>query len=86
MEHVGVDILGPVPLSTKGNRYVLVAMNYFTKWPDAYVVPNQSAITTARVLVDEMFCQFGTPEELQGWNFEAEVFAAVCERLGVKKT
>ncbi|KAM9466383.1 cytosolic phospholipase A2 delta-like [Clarias gariepinus] len=43
----------------------------------------------ARVLVDEVFSRFGTPEQLhsnQGRNFEAEVFAAVCERLGVQKT
>ncbi|XP_053351273.1 uncharacterized protein LOC128520866 [Clarias gariepinus] len=85
----GVDILGPFPVSDRGNRYVLVAMDYFTKWPEAFAVPDQSASTTARVLVDEVFSRFGAPERLhsdQGRNFEAEVFAAVCERLGVKKT
>ncbi|XP_053356089.1 uncharacterized protein LOC128527651, partial [Clarias gariepinus] len=89
--HLGleVDILGPFPISDRGNRYVLVAMDYFTKWPEAFAVPDQSASTTARVLVDEVFSRFGAPERLhsdQGRNFEAEVFAAVCERLGVKKT
>lgn len=53
-----------------------------------YAVPNQSVATTARVLVEEMFCCFGSPGDLhndKAWNFEAEVFAAVCECLGVKK-
>ncbi|XP_053352954.1 retrovirus-related Pol polyprotein from transposon 412 [Clarias gariepinus] len=89
MERMGVDILGPFPISDRGNRYVLVAMDYFTKWPEAFAVPDQSASTTARVLVDEVFSRFEAPEQLhsdQGRNFEAEVFAAVCERLGVKKT
>ncbi|XP_056900058.1 uncharacterized protein LOC130531902 [Takifugu flavidus] len=79
MERVGVDILG----------YVLVAMDYFTKWPEAYAVPDQSASTTAEHLVNEMFCRFGVPEELhsdQGRNFEAKVFSEVCRRLGIKKT
>lgn len=89
MERVGVDILGPFPITDDGNRYVLVAMDYFTKWPEAYAVPDQSATTTAERLVCEMFCRFGVPEELhsdQGRNFEAHVFAEVCQRMGVRKT
>ncbi|KAK0136443.1 hypothetical protein N1851_027445 [Merluccius polli] len=35
MERVGVDVLGPFPVTDSGNRYVLVAMDYFTKWPEA---------------------------------------------------
>ena len=83
-KRMGVDILGPFPTTDQGNRYVLVAMDYFTKWPEAYV-----ATTTAEKLVDEMFCQFGVPDELHsdhGRNFEASVFQEVCRRLGVKKT
>ena len=89
MERVGVDILGPFPITDSGNRYVLVAMDYFTKWPEAYAVPDQSAVTTAEGLVCEMFCRFGAPQELhsdQGRNFEAQVFAEVCKRMGVSKT
>ncbi|CAI5684478.1 unnamed protein product [Oreochromis niloticus] len=43
----------------EGNRYVLVAMDYFTKWPEACAVPDQSAVTPAERLVNEMFCRFG---------------------------
>lgn len=89
MERVGVDVLGPFPVTERGNRYILVAMDYFTKWPEAYAIPDQSAATTAERLVSEMFCRFGAPEELhsdQGRNFEAEVFGEVCRRLGIKKT
>lgn len=34
MEHVAVDILGPFPVTERGNCYILVAMDYFTKWPE----------------------------------------------------
>jgi len=43
MEWVSVDILGPFPTTDNGNRYVLVAIDYFTKWPEAYAVPHQRA-------------------------------------------
>ncbi|KAL7841611.1 hypothetical protein SRHO_G00253020 [Serrasalmus rhombeus] len=89
MERVAVDVLGPFPRTEAGNRYVLVAMDFFTKWPEAYAVPDQSAVTTAERLVEEFFCHFGLPEELhsdQGRNFESQVMAEVCQRLGVRKT
>ncbi|KAJ8346737.1 hypothetical protein SKAU_G00281380 [Synaphobranchus kaupii] len=89
MEWVGVDVLGPFPVTHSGNRYILVAMDYFTKWPEAFAVPDQSAATTAERLVEEMFTRFGAPAELhndQGRNFESQVLAEVCKRLGVTKT
>ncbi|KAG1946508.1 interleukin-1 receptor accessory protein-like 1-A [Pimephales promelas] len=89
MERIGVDILGPFPITDAGNRFVLVAMDYFTKWPEAYAVPDQSASTMAQRLVDEMFARFGVPDKLhsdQGRNFESRLFSEVCQRLGVKKT
>uniref|UniRef100_A0A3P9LUG1 Gypsy retrotransposon integrase-like protein 1 n=1 Tax=Oryzias latipes TaxID=8090 RepID=A0A3P9LUG1_ORYLA len=89
MERVGVDVLGPFPLTESGNRYVLVAMDYFTKWPEVYAVPDQSATTTAKYLVEGMFTRFGVPNELhsdQGRNFESRLFAEVCKSMGVRKT
>uniref|UniRef100_A0A3B1J0Y6 Integrase catalytic domain-containing protein n=1 Tax=Astyanax mexicanus TaxID=7994 RepID=A0A3B1J0Y6_ASTMX len=89
MEWVAVDVLGPFPVTDSGNRFVLVAMDYFTKWPEAYAVPDQGAVTTADILVREFFCRFGVPEELhsdQGRNFESEVMAEVCRILGIHKT
>ncbi|CAI5668788.1 unnamed protein product [Oreochromis niloticus] len=89
MERVAVDVMGPFPRTDRGNRYVLVAMDYFTKWPEAYAIPDQEAETVADVLVEGMFSRFGTAETLhsdQGRNFESKVFAAMCERLGIKKT
>ncbi|KAF7654945.1 hypothetical protein LDENG_00063000 [Lucifuga dentata] len=36
MERVAVDVVGPLPRSDRGNHYVLSAIDYFTKWPEAY--------------------------------------------------
>ncbi|KAJ8346684.1 hypothetical protein SKAU_G00280850 [Synaphobranchus kaupii] len=88
MQRVGVDVLGPFPVTDSGNRYILVAMDYFTKWLEAFAIPDQSAATMAERLVEEMFIRFGAPAELhsdQGRNFESQVLAEVCKRLGVTK-
>ena len=71
------------------NKYLLIAMDYFSKWPEAYPLPNQEAITVAKVLVNEFFCRFGITLELhsdQGRNFESNVFQEVYRLLHIKKT
>ena len=89
MERVAIDVLGPLPTSESGNKYLLIAMDYFTKWPEAYPLPNQEAITVADVLVKEFVSRFGVPVHLhsdQGRNFESQVFGEMCKILGMKKT
>ena len=57
MQIVAVDILGPLPKSSKGNQYILVAA-YFTKWMEAYPIPNQKASTVAQTLVDQFLLRY----------------------------
>ena len=88
-ERVAVDVLGPLPETTAGNRYLLCVMDYFTKWPEAYAIPNQEAQTVADAIVEGYVSRFGVPHELhsdQGRNFESAVFKGLCHRLGIKKT
>lgn len=89
MERVAVDIVGPLRRTSRGNRFICVAMDYFSKWPEAYALPDHEAETVAAVLVDEFFTRFGVPGELhsdQGREFESRVFRRCCELLGVQKT
>jgi len=85
---IAIDIAGPFPESDRGKRYLLVAMDYFTKWSEVYAIPNQEASTVADALVTHFFCRFSVPIELhsdQGRNFESRLMQEVLERLGVKK-
>ncbi len=89
MERVAVDVLGPLPETDAGNKYLLLAVDYFSKWPEAFPLPNQEAQTVAEVLVHEMICRFGVPLQIhsdQGRNFESTVFSEMCRLLGIKKT
>ena len=89
MQLVAMDIVGPFPESPAGNTYILVIADYFTRWTEAYALPNQEATTVAKKLVDEFFFRFSPPEQLhsdQGRNFESEVIAEVCKLLGVVKS
>lgn len=89
MDRVGVDVLGPFPRTPRGNRFVVVALDYFTKWPEAFATPDQEAETVCDGLLQGMFARFGIPSELhsdQGRNFESRLFTEFCRQLGIRKT
>ena len=84
---VAVDVL-QLPLTVQGNRYVVVFMDYFTKWPEAFAIPDQIAETLAKLFVEEIVCRHGIPEELlsdRGANFLSTLIHEICQVLGVKK-
>ena len=73
----------------RGIESSLVVGDYFTKWVEAYALPNQEASTCAEKLVSELFSRFGVPRQLhsdQGRNFESSLFAQMCKILGIEKT
>ena len=62
-DHVGVDVI-QFPRSHSGNLYAVVFMDYLTKWPEVFPVPDQSAATIARLLVEEIVSRHGVPSEV----------------------
>ena len=52
MERLAIDILGELPMTPNGNKYILVISDYFTKWTDALPMPNMEACTVAKTLVE----------------------------------
>ena len=89
MEKVSLDILGPLPVTKNGNRYILVMVDEFTKWTEAVPVPNQEAATVAKAFVDEFISRFGAPLEVhtdQGRNFESNLFKEMCDLFRIHKT
>jgi hypothetical protein len=84
-ENIAIEVAGPFPRRDQGNRYPLIALDYFTKWPEAYAIPKQEALIVAEALVTH-FCRFGAPRNLhsdQGRNFDSRMIREVLQRLGV---
>ena len=71
-KRVAIDIVGPLtPISDRGNRYILVLVDYATRYPEAIAMKNIDTETVADALVD-MFSGLGIPEEIltdQGTRF-----------------
>ena len=88
-ERVAVDILGPLPETASRNKYILVIGDYFSKWTEAFAIPNQEAQTVAKVLVEGWVCRLGAPRTVhtdQGRNFESILFKEMCQLLNIQKT
>ena len=84
---VAVDVL-EVPISTKGNRYLLVLQYYFTKWADAIPLKNQTAATITEKLI-QVFSVMGLPSILhsdQGHNFESTLLQQMLDAFGTSKS
>lgn len=89
MERVATDILGELPKTDRGNRYILVVSDYFTKWTDSFAMPNMEAQTVAKILVKEVFAKLGVPRILhsdQGRQYESNLFQELCALLHIEKT
>ena len=89
LERIGMDIMGPLPMTCVGNKYILTIVDYFTKWIMAIPIENQEAVTIASKFVEKFVSVFGVPRQIhsdQGSNFESQVFKEMCQILGVDKT
>ena len=66
----------------------VVHKDYLTKWVEAFHTADQKATTIARLLVQNIICRHGIPQELlsdRGANFLSELILKVCTLLGMKK-
>ena len=89
MERVQMDILGPLPVTACNNRYILVIMDWFTKWTECVAIPDMESKTVAKAFLDNFVCRFGTPLQVytdQGRSFESKLLEDLCEFLGIQKT
>ena len=60
---MGIDVI-KFPTSNKGNKYAIVMMNYLMKWPEVFPVKEQTSLTIARILVEQIVPRHGVPSEL----------------------
>ena len=78
-----------VPTSAKGNQYLLVVQDYFSKWPFTQPMADQKAERIVQILRDNVFTVTEPPQKLhsdQGQNFESHILSDLCKAFGVKKS
>ena len=84
---IGLDVSGPLKRTVNGNSYVLVALDYFTKYCVAKAVPDFTAETTAKFIFEEIICKLGSPKSIlsdHGVNFKSKLFKRLCELCNIK--
>ncbi|GJR53621.1 reverse transcriptase domain-containing protein, partial [Tanacetum coccineum] len=80
----GIDFMGPFP-SSRGNKYILVAVDYLSKWVEAKALPTNDARVVVKFL-KSLFARFGTPRAIisdRGTHFCNDQFAKVMSKYGV---
>ena len=88
MEKVTIDVLGPLPVSHRSNRHILVITDCFTKWTEAIAMPDQEAATIATTFVNNFITRYGVPLLLLSdgsTNFDSKLFREVCKFLQIEK-
>nr|GEV70865.1 reverse transcriptase domain-containing protein [Tanacetum cinerariifolium] len=79
----GIDFMGPF-LSLRGNKYILVAFDYLSKWVEAKALPRNDARVVVKFL-KSLFARFGTPRAIisdRGTHFCNDKFAKVMSKYG----
>ena len=76
-------------MSNKGNQYLLVIQDYFSKWPSAIPLPDQKTEAIIQALKDQVSPCLGPPHKLHSdlrKNFESFILSQVCKAFGVSKS
>ena len=86
-DRVAMDILGPLPVTNDGNRYIIVFSDYYTRWPEAFALPSIEAPRIAQLLVDEIVARHSAPRTLlsdRGSNFLVAIVKEVCKIINTR--
>src|SRR6266540_3901635 len=86
-QRIGIDIVGPLTITKKGNRYIVTAMDYFTKWPIAKAIKEATAKTVSKFIYEKIICEHGYPQVLQSdqrTHFVNRIIQDLSEKFRIK--
>ncbi|KAL2083767.1 hypothetical protein ACEWY4_021540 [Coilia grayii] len=85
-EMLGVDFMGPLPRSKKANSYLLVVVDYYSKWVEMFPLRDSTTSRLIKILREEIFTRWGVPKFLvsdRGPQFTASLLTTLCKTWGV---
>jgi hypothetical protein len=83
---IALETARPLPETKSGNKYILVAIDHYSKWCEAKAVADHGAKTAARFLEDDLICRYGVPKFIltdNGGEWRAE-FDAMCKDYAIQ--
>ena len=86
-EKIGIDFVGPLPLTNNGNKYIIVATDYLTKWPEASAKPAADAKTVVEFIYENIICRHGCPKYIlsdRGSHFRNKVVDGLMNKFEIK--
>jgi hypothetical protein len=87
LQRWGLDLLGPLQPAQGNLKYVVVAVEYFSKWIEAKALATITLVTVQKFFWQNIVCRFGVPKAItvdNGTQFDAEAFKEFCEQIGTK--
>ncbi|GKF24129.1 reverse transcriptase domain-containing protein, partial [Tanacetum coccineum] len=82
----GMDVLGPLPEAPGKLRFVIVAVDYFTKWIEAKPLAKTTGKEVKKFVWDNIVCRYGLPKIIvtdNGTNFIHDPFKSWCKKLNI---
>jgi ribonuclease HI len=83
----GIDMIGPIsPKASNGHRFILVAIDYFTKWIEAASYANVTRNVVIRFLKNNIICRYGLPERIitdNGSNLNNKMMNELCNQFKI---
>jgi hypothetical protein len=84
---VGPGFVRSTSTSTRNLKYVIVAVEYFSKWIEEKPLATITLATVQKFFWQNIICRFGVPKAItvdNGTQFDAETFKDFCDRIGTK--
>ena len=83
-EMIGMDLVGPLPVTERRNKYMLVITDYWTRWCEAIPIPNKESATVAGTFMRVWVSRYGCPQSIltdQGKEFDSNLFKECCNLM-----
>ncbi|MCO5573763.1 hypothetical protein L7F22_027537 [Adiantum nelumboides] len=87
-EKWGIDAIGPLPRATSGKLYIIMGVDYMTRWAEATTTSRITAVEVAKFIFEHICCRFGVPLEIlpdRGPGFRGDLVGELMKKLKIKR-
>ncbi|MCO5590383.1 hypothetical protein L7F22_044353 [Adiantum nelumboides] len=87
-EKWGIDAIGPLPMAQSRKQYIIVGVDYMTRWVEAAATICITTKDVAKFMFENIFCRFGTPLEIisdRGPSFRGDLVGKLMEQQGISR-